>query len=70
MKYNITYRNVITGQEYTLGKVEADNINEATKIAKNNRGVNEKVVKIEPLWESIFEDLLGEIQTGFGGLFK
>ena len=70
MKYKITYRNEATAQEYTLEEVEADNINEAAKIARKYRGENEKIVKITPLWNSIFEDILGNFQTGFGGLFK
>lgn len=69
MKYEITYRNVVTSQE-SMREVEADNINEAAKIAKKYGGADEKIAKITPLWGSIFEDILGNFQTGFGGLFK
>ena len=69
MKYDITYRDTFTKEEYTLCGIEAANYNEAVKIAKNNKGKGEEIANIKLNAASIFDDLLAAIQANFlGGL--
>ena len=67
MKWDITYRNCTTKSEYTLGGVEADNYNEAVKIAKKYRGPDEEIADIKWKGTTVFDDLTREIGNGFIG---
>lgn len=67
MKWEITYRNRTTFEEYSLAGVEAENYNEAVKIAKRYRGENEDIADIKWIGTAIFDNLTREIENGFIG---
>lgn len=67
MKWSITLRDTLTKEEYTLGPVEAENYNEAVKIAKYCKGEDEEIANIVGHYGSIFEELLNDVQSGFLG---
>lgn len=65
MRYDITYRNCLTKEEYTLG-VDADNHNEAVKIAKKYRGDGEEIAGIVWRAASVFDDIINAFFSGEG----
>lgn len=65
MTFTITYRNRRTLEEYTLGNIEAQDRNEAVRIAKEYRGPEEEIASIDMVAASIFSDLYKMIQGGF-----
>ena len=58
MKWTITYLDTRTQEEYGLGGVEADNYNEACKIAKQYRGEYDIIEEVAMEEGSVFEGLL------------
>lgn len=56
-KYDITYRNTRTLDEYTI-RVDADNHNEALRIAKEYVGPGEEIASIQFVASSVFDGLL------------
>lgn len=69
MKYEITYRNQRTGEEYTLGGVEATDYNDALRIAKQYKGKGEEIASIAVYAASIFTDIINAVQK-LGGPVK
>lgn len=65
MIYKVTFEHI--GNQfpaYTLG-IEADNYNEALRLAKQARGKDEEITAIVLDASSVFTDLLKGIRTGF-----
>lgn len=62
-KYDVTYLNVKTHKSYTL-RIDADNNNEAMRIAKEYAGKDEAVESIQFVASSFFDNILN---SGFFG---
>ena len=56
-KYDVTYLNVKTHKSYTL-RIDADNNNEAMRIAKEYAGKDEAVESIQFVASSVFDNIL------------
>lgn len=56
-KYDVTYLNVKTHKSYTL-RIDADNNNEALRIAKEYAGKDEAVESIQFVASSVFDNIL------------
>lgn len=58
MKWTITYLDTRTQEQYSLGGVEADNYNEAAKLAKIYRGEYDIIEEITLEAASVFDGIL------------
>ncbi len=58
MKWTITYLDTRTQKQYSLSGVDADNYNEAAKIAKAYRGEYDIIEEIKLDAASVFEGIL------------